>query len=136
MEINDTVRLSDGRRGKVLATPSGFLSNGSYEVEVDGERKWVEEDQILYKINTEFEDNLNNYFEIIYDEDGIHMIPKKLREITIFDEEDELKSIEFGIEGERHSKVTFHIGDTNIWSTNNPKPEEEDKKEPKKHRLL
>lgn len=136
MEINNTVRLSDGRRGKILATPSGFLSNGSYEVEVDGQRVWLKDDQILYVINTEFEDDLNNYFEIIYDEDGIHMIPKKLKEITVFDENDELKSIELDIEGERHQKITFHIGDTNIWTSENPKPEEEEPTEPKKHRII
>ena len=105
MEINNIIRLSDGRRGKILATPTGFLSNGSYEVEVDGERIWMKEDQMLYIINTEFEDDLNNYFEIIYDENGIHMIPKKLGEITIFDENEELKSIELNIEGERHEKI-------------------------------
>jgi hypothetical protein len=138
MEINNTIRLVDGRRGKILATPSGFLSNGSYEIEVDGERKWVEEDQILYVIDTEFEDDINNYFEVIYDENGIHMIPKKLKEITIFDDNDELKSVELVIEGEKHEKVTFHIGDTNIWTSENPKPEEEEeiKDESKKHRII
>jgi len=137
MEINNIVRLSDGRRGKILATPSGFLSNGSYEVEVDDKRKWVKDNQILYVINTEFEDDLNNYFEIIYDKDGIHMIPKKLNEITILDENEELKSMEMSIEGEKHKTVIFHIGDTDIWSTNNPKPEEEKKEdEPKKHRII
>jgi hypothetical protein len=137
MEINNIVRLTDGRRGKILATPSGFLSNGSYEIEVDEERKWVKDDQILYVIDTEFEDDINNYFEVIFDKDGIHMIPKKLGEITIFDENDELKSIEMSIEGEKHKTVTFHIGDTNIWSTDNPKPEEEEKEdEPKKHRII
>ena len=85
MEINDTIRLSDGSRGKILATPTGFLSNGSYEVEIDDQRKWVKEELILYVIDTEFEDDINNYFEIIYDENGIHMIPKKLEEITIDD---------------------------------------------------
>ena len=139
MEINNMVRLSDGRSGKILATPSGFLSNGAYEVEISqtGERKWVKEDQILYVIDTEFVDDINNYFEVIYDKDGVQLIPKMLEEITIFDENEELKSIEFKMtEGNKHSKVTFHIGDTNIWSSSNPKPEEEEKKEPKKHRIL
>ena len=137
MEINNTVRLSDGRRGTILATPSGFLSNGSYEIDVDGQRLWVKSEDILYVINTEFEDDLNNYFEIIYDEEGIHMIPKKLNEITIFGESDELKTVEMSIEGERHKKITFHIGDTNIWTTDNPKPEEEEVvDEPKKHRII
>jgi hypothetical protein len=137
MEINNTIRLTDGRRGKILATPTGFLSNGSYEVEVDGKRVWMKEDQMLYVINTEFEDDLNNYFEIIYDENGINMIPKKLTEMTIFDENEELKSIEMNIEGERHQKITFHIGDTNIWTSEKPKPEEEEtKNEPKKHRII
>jgi hypothetical protein len=136
MEINNIVRLADGRRGKILATPSGFLSNGSYEIEVEDQRVWVEEDQLLYVIDTEFEDDLNNYFEIIYDENGINIIPKKLEEITIFDENEELKSIEFEVTGEKHRKITFHIGDTNIWSTDNPKPEEVEKKETKKHRII
>lgn len=139
MEINNTVRLSDGRSGKILATPSGFLSNGAYEVEIlqTGERKWVQEDQILYVIDTEFVDDINNYFEVIFDKDGVHLIPKMLEEITIFDENEELKSIEFKMaEGNKHSKVTFHIGDTSVWSSNNPKPEEEVKTENKKHRIL
>ncbi len=137
MEINDTIRMTDSRRGKIIATPSGFLSNGAYEVDIDGERKWVQPDQILYVIDTEFEDDINNYFEIIYDENGIHMIPKKLEEITIFDENDELKSVEFKVTGERHETVTFHIGDTNIWTSENPKPEKEEKTtEPKKHRII
>ena len=138
MEINNIVRLSDGRSAKILATPSGFLSNGAYEVEIrdGGERKWVKEDQILYVIDTEFIDDINNYFEVIYDKDGVHMIPKMLEEITILDENVELKSIEFNIVGNKHNKVTFHIGDTNIWSSNNPKPEKEEEKEPKKHRIL
>lgn len=137
MEINDTIRMADGRRGKILATPSGFLSNGAYEVDVDGERKWVQPDQIIYVIDTEFEDDLNNYFEIIYDKEGVQIIPKKLEEITIFDENEELKSVEFVVSGEKHEKITFHIGDTKIWSTDNPKPEEEEKKdEPKKHRII
>jgi hypothetical protein len=138
MEINDTVRLSDGRRGKILATPTGFLSNGSYEVEIDNQRKWVEGELILYVINTEFEDDINNYFEIIYDENGIHMIPKKLEEITIDDENEELKSIQLSISGEKHKSVTFHIGDTKIFTNENPKPEEEEETidEPKKHRII
>lgn len=141
MEINNTIRLTDGRRGKILATPTGFLSNGSYEVEVmdkhnQPQRVWLKEDQMLYVIDLEFEDNLNNYFEIIYDENGIQIIPKKLTEITIFDENEELKSIDFEIDGEKHKKVTFHIGDTNIWSSENPKPEEEEKTETKKHRII
>ena len=62
MEINDTVRLSDGRKGKITATPSGFLSNGSYQVDLgerNGGRLWVEAEQILYKIDPEFEDDIS-----------------------------------------------------------------------------
>jgi len=140
MEINDTIKLSDGRRGKILATPSGFLSNGAYELEVtkdDGEmeRIWVKEEQMLYVIDTQWEDNLNNYFEIIYGEDGIHMIPKNMEVINVLDESEEVRTIEFDIGGgEKHKKVTFHVGDTEIWSTSNPKPEP--KEEPKKINLL
>ena len=57
--------------------------------------------------------------------------------MTIFDENEELKSIEMNVEGERHQKITFHIGDTNIWTSEKPKPEEEETKdEPKKHRII
>jgi hypothetical protein len=109
----------------------------AYEIEVDGERQWLTDEQILYIIDTEFEDDINNYFEIIFDKDGIHMIPKKLGEITILDEFDELKSMEFSITGERHKKVTFHVGDTDIWSSDKPKPEEEkEPNESKKHRII
>ena len=136
MEINNIVKLSDGSKGKIVATPTGFLSNGSYELEVEDKRIWVKEDQILYIIDTEFEDDLNNYFEIIYDKYGINIIPKKLTEITIFDDNDELKSIELNIEGEKHKKITFHIGNTKMWSSENPKPEEEVENESKKHRII
>ena len=139
MEINNIVRLSDGRSGKIIATPSGFLSNGAYEIEIreSGERKWVKDDQILYVIDTEFVDDISNYFEVIYDKNGVHLIPKMLEEITIFDENEELKSIEFKMAGgNKHDTITFHIGDTSVWSSDKPKPEEEEKTETKKHRIL
>ena len=136
MEINNIVRLSDGRSGKILATPSGFLSNGAYEVEIrqTGERKWVKEDEILYVIDIEFVDDINDYFEIIYDKNGIHFIPKMVNEIIINDEQDELKSIIFKVDGRKHNTITVHIGDTDMWSKCNPKPEKP--KDPEKYNLL
>jgi hypothetical protein len=136
MEINDTVKLIDGRSGKILATPSGFMSNGAYEIEIEGgERVWVEEDMVLYKIDLEWLDNIENYFEIMFDKDGVHLIPKRVQEITVDDEQDELKSITFIMDGnEKHKTITMHIGDTDVWSGCNPKPEPP--KEPKKYDLL
>ena len=135
MEINDIIKLSDGSRGRILTTPSGFLSNGAYEVMVGKKRVWVNEDQIMYVINTEFEDNISNYFEIIYDDDGVQMIPKNIEVINVIDGDEELKSIEFITGGgEKHSKITFHIGSTDVWTSKNPKPEP--KKKTKKHNLL
>jgi hypothetical protein len=134
-KIGDTVRLVDGVDVKILATPKGFMSNGSYEVEVDGKRSWVEEEMILYKIDPKWVDNIENYFEVMFDENGIHLIPKMVEEITIDDEQDELKSITFDMKGDvKHKTVTIHIGDTDVWSGCNPKPEPP--KDPDKYELL
>ena len=44
--------------------------------------------------------------------------------------------IELDIECEKHQKIKFHIGGTDIWTTDNPKPNEIKEKEIKKHRIL
>lgn len=139
-KINDIIKLTDGRTGKILGTPSGFLSNGAYEVEVPNnrggkERLWVKEEQILYQIDTKWVDDINNYFEVIYDENGVNIIPKGLVEVNVDDENEEIKMLVFKLDGsEVHGNIIFHIGNTNVWSSTNPKPEP--KEEPKKHDLL
>lgn len=137
MDIGNTVKLTDGRRGVVFTTPSGFMANGSYEVEVDGKRLWLKETEILYTINTKYEDDINNYFEVIFDEGGLNLIPKGLIEINIGDGSDEYKTMELIMsEGGKHKKITLHLGNTPIWSSTNVKPIEVEKSETKKHRIL
>lgn len=136
MDIGNTVKLTDGRRGKVFTTPSGFMANGSYEVEIDGKMEWLKEDDILYVINTEYEDDINKYFEIIFDENGLNLVPKGLTKITIDDETDEYKTMEFSIINSKHEKIVLHLGNTPIWDHKNPEPKEVEEKETKKHRIL
>jgi hypothetical protein len=141
MEIGSVVKLQNGYRGVIIGTPKTFMSGGSYEIEYTNEngevkRKWVKPEEILYTIDEKTEDDINNYFEIMFDEDGVHLIPKNLKEITVFDENEELKSIEFDLEEgvEKHNKISIHIGNTDIWSECNKKPEPPE--EPEKYTLI
>ncbi len=111
----DIIKLVDGREVKVVNLPSTFMSNGSYEVIYNGGNLWVKPDEILYKINTEWVDNINQYFEIIYDEDGINIIPKELESIDIESDREDIKRIKLNLsEGRKHVTINLHIGDTTI----------------------
>lgn len=132
LNIGDTVKLEDGLICEIIGLPNGYLSNGSYEVSYENKRRWVKEDEILYVMDINQVDDIENYFEIIYDENGVNIIPKDIVEVVIDDQNEEMKTIEMMVNDQKHGKITFHIGNTDIKFE---EPEEEEK-EPKKYKLL
>ena len=80
MNKGDIVKLVDNRRVVIVNLPTSFMANGSYEVlHSDSQDKfWVKSDDILYKIDEENDDDLNNYFECIFDKSGVNLIPKNI----------------------------------------------------------
>ena len=135
LDRGDIVKLNGNREGKITALPTDFMANNHYEVTLNnGNKVWVKEDSILYKIDQGSIDDINNYFEIIYDKKGVHLIPKNLDEIVINDDNDMLKSMSFKTNGDtKHSDITIHIGDTVIT---NKEPEKEENTKNKKHRII
>lgn len=116
----DIVKLKDGREVNIFNLPTTFMSNGSYEVTYQGKRIWVKPEEILYKIQKEWVDDLNNYFEIIFDESGINIIPKELDLIELESDREDIKRIKLNfMEGRKHKIVNLHIGDTGIKDMEN-----------------
>lgn len=117
MEINkfDVVKLVDGREVRVINLPNTFMSNGSYEVSFENKTFWIKPEEILYKIDPIWFDSLSNYFEIIYDESGINIIPKELDSIDIESDREDINRIKLSLfEGRKHKVINIHIGDTVI----------------------
>lgn len=122
LEKGSIVKISDGRKVIILNTPKVFLSGGDYEVvEVLGSNKktvgkkfWLKPEDILFQVDEKYEDNINNYFEIIFDEHGLNIIPKNITLIELDDVRDDMKTIIFTTPKRKHEKVIFHIGDTKI----------------------
>lgn len=91
------------------------MANGSYEVSLGGKNYWVKSEEILYKIDLAWTDSLSNYFEIIYDESGINIIPKELNSIEIESDREDIVRIKLNLsEGRKHKVINLHIGDTVI----------------------
>ncbi len=136
LDRGDIVKLNGNREGEITSLPTDFMANSHYEVTLtNGDKVWVKEDSILYKIDQDSVDDINNYFEIIYDKNGVHLIPKNLDEIVIDDDNDMLKSMSFKTNGDtKHSEITIHIGDT-VITNKEPEKEEEDTNN-KKHRII
>jgi hypothetical protein len=115
IEKGNIVKLKDGREVKIINLPTSFMANGSYEVKEKDKTFWIKPDEVLYKIELDWLDNLNNYFEIIYDENGINIIPKDLDSIDIESDREDIKRIKFNLfEGRKHKVINLHIGDTVI----------------------
>lgn len=121
--IRTIVKLKDGRVVIIINTPNTFMSNGSYEVRewVDngigefGNPFWVKSEEILYEIKKEFLDDINNYFEVIWDENGLNLIPKDFNLIDIESDRDDFNRIKISYDGGRtHKLVNIHIGDVKI----------------------
>lgn len=113
------VKLYDGRTVIIKNTPNTFMSNGSYEVVEwldngigeHGGYFWVKPEDITYEIKTEFIDDINNYFEIIYDENGVNLIPKKIDLISILEDDDKQKQIVLNFPDNKHKKLNIYVGD-------------------------
>jgi hypothetical protein len=109
----DNIKLKDGRGVNIINLPSTFMSNGSYEVTYQEKRFWVKPEEILYQIDTKWVDDINHYFEIIFDESGINIIPKELSSINVESDREDINRLKFNfLSGRKHSVINFHIGDT------------------------
>jgi hypothetical protein len=102
------------------------MANGSYEVIqwVDnglgeiGNPFWVEPEEIYYEIKKEFMDNIEEYFEFIFDEEGLHIVPKNIDLIQIDADREDLKKIVLSYPDNKHKTVTMYVGDTRITDEN------------------
>ena len=111
----DIIKLKDGREVTIINVPTSFMANGSYEIIYGGKRFWIRPEEILYQINVKLVDDLDKYFEIIFDESGINIIPKNLEFIDIELDREDIKRVKFNfLGGRKHNVVNFHIGDTVI----------------------
>lgn len=117
------VKISGERLVKIINLPGSFMSNGSYEVVqwVDigvgeiGKPFWIKPEEIMYLIKKEMLDDINHYFEVIWDEDGLNLIPKDLLSVNIKSDREDFNRIEFNCsEGRKHNTINIHIGDTPI----------------------
>jgi hypothetical protein len=137
MNKGDIVKLVDNRRVVVVSLPTSFMANGYYEVlHSDSQDKfWVKSEDILYKIDEENDDDLNNYFECIFDKSGVNLIPKNIIGIDIESDREDINRIKltFTDSTNKHQICNIHIGGTTIKDlgsiTEQPKKEEKSKLE-------
>ncbi len=134
MDKGDVVKLTDGRMVRVISLPTSFLANGSYEVlHSDAQVTfWVKPEEIMYIVDEEVLDDINNYFEVIWDKDGLNLIPKDFSSIDIESDREDFNRIKFNYdEGRKHKTINIHVGDTKINDkdkiTIRPKKEEKSK---------
>jgi len=115
MNKGDIVKLVDGRRVTIVSLPTSFMANGSYEV-IDNKTKfWVTPEEILYTIDQENDDDLDNYFECIFDENGLNLIPKNIINIDIESDREDINRIKLTFSDDtKHKICNIHIGDTVI----------------------
>lgn len=136
----DLVKLNNGTTVEILNLPESFMANGSYEVQeyIDngigsiGKSFWVKPEEILYPINKNMIDDINLYFEIIWDEEGLNLIPKDFFSIDIESDREDFNRIKFNFgDGRKHKTVNIHVGDSVINDmdkvTTRPKPKKEGK---------
>jgi len=114
--IGNEIKLRDGRRVKIINLPHKFMSNGSYEVSDNrGNKFFTKPEDILYLIDIEHDDNLDDYFEPIFDGNGLNLIPKNIKTVSLDTEDDGNRSIEIIFEdGRKHNRCVIHIGDMEI----------------------
>jgi hypothetical protein len=136
---NDIVKLGSGKVVLILNLPTSFMSNGSYEViECSddnfsikiGKPFWIKPEEIIYPINKEMVDDINKYFEVIWDENGLNLIPKDISSIDIESDREDFNRIKINYdEGRKHKIVNIHIGSTQIKDTQKitVRPEKEKK---------
>ena len=122
MNKGDVIKLVDGRSVKIINLPNSFMANGSYEVLHDKAKVtfWVKPKEILYQIDEDNLDDLNNYFEVIFDRDGLNLIPKNIDSIGIESDREDINRIKLNFKsGNKHNVCNMHIG--NITITDNMK---------------
>lgn len=117
----EIVKMNDGRIVRIINLPTSFMANGSYEVVqwvggVDkGKVFWVKPEELMYSIKTDMIDDINHYFEVIWDEDGLNLVPKDLLSVNIKSDREDFNRIEFNCyEGRKHNTINIHVGDTPI----------------------
>jgi hypothetical protein len=120
---HDIIKLVDGRLVKIINLPSGFMSNGYYEViewfnnkiGVVGKSFWVEPSEILYPIEKEYFDDINKYFDVMWNKKGLNLIPKGFSSINIESEKEDFNKIELSYgQDKKHTHVNIYIGDKPI----------------------
>lgn len=112
----DFLKLKDGREVKVVNLPTSFMANGSYEIIDKDQKKWIKPEEILYKIDLKNVDNINLYFEIIWDENGLNLVPKDCLSIEIESDREDFNRVKFNFnEGRKHTVINIHIGDSKIY---------------------
>lgn len=124
---NQIVKINSGKLVKVINLPTSFMSNGSYEViewidngigEI-GNPFWIKPEEIMYQVNQEVMDDINNYFEIIWDDNGLNLIPKDIFSVDIESDREDFNRIKFNYDdGRKHNTVNIHIGDIKINDKN------------------
>ncbi len=117
MDKEDLVKLVDGRIVKIKSLPTSFMANGSYEVlhSEANVKFWVKPEDIMYIVDKEVLDDVNNYFEVIWDEDGLNLIPKDFSSVDIESDREDFNRIKFNYdEGRKHRTINIHIGDKEI----------------------
>tara|TARA_R110002020_G_scaffold76214_1_gene193446 strand:+ start:245 stop:670 length:426 start_codon:yes stop_codon:yes gene_type:complete len=135
-KIGDRVKINNLGEGDVVGTPNSFMSNGSYEVKVGNRNVWVKEEEIQYKIDYEHVDDIENYFEVIYDEDGVNLIPKNIEGIRLDETNPDFKRIVIEFNGNKHKQVTLHIGDETLSDDDEPKTVIKKLGKPKKWKII
>ena len=118
----DIVKTVYGDIVEIINTPKSFMSNGSYEVikfsfsvGTIGKPFWVKQEEILYPIDIGLVDDFNNYFEIIYAQDGLNLIPKGLSNIKITSTDENFKKITFNYgDNQKYNELTIHVGDVEV----------------------
>ena len=137
MNKGDEVKLDNGNRVTIVNLPTSFMANGSYEVlhQETQLKFWVKSENILYKIDKKNDDDLNNYFEFIFDDGGLNLIPKNIVSIDIESDREDINRIKltFTDSTNKHQICNIHIGGTTIKDlgsiTEQPKKEEKSKLE-------
>jgi len=142
IKTGDIIRLLDGETCLIIGMPTTYLSNGAYEaieveVTADGKyrnkkiqkiekgipilidkKKWVKPNEIAYDTKqTNNNENLDYYVEIIHDDQEIQIIPKDLKGVQLVTDENGFKTIKLIYEGD--SVINILIGENEITNINN-----------------
>jgi hypothetical protein len=136
----DLIKLNNSKIVKIINLPTAFMSNGSYEVQeyIDngigsiGKPFWIKPEEILYPIKKDMLDDINNYFEVIWDEDGLNLIPKDFDSIDIESDNNDFNRIKLNYgDGRKHKTINIHVGNAVITDKNKitiqPKKEKKSK---------